>query len=61
MQSQKYVTIATYKGLFQYMRLPFGVSSALSCFQRVMENLLQGISGTCVYLDEILVTGETEQ
>ena len=60
-ESQKYVTVATHRGLFEYTRLPFGVSSAPSCFQRVMENLLQGIAGTCVYLDDILITGSTEQ
>ena len=31
------------RGLFEYWRLPFGVASAPSIFQRVMENLLQGI------------------
>jgi hypothetical protein len=37
-QSQKYVTINTHKGLFKYTRLPFGIASAPSIFQRVMEN-----------------------
>ena len=59
--SRRYVTINTHKGLFEYQRLPFGVASAPSIFQRVMENLLQGIPRVCVYLDDILVTGATEE
>ena len=55
------VTISTHKGLFEYQRLPFGISSAPSIFQRIMENLLQGVPRVCVYLDDILVTGSTEE
>lgn len=55
--SRKYVTINTQKGLYQYTRLPFGVASAPSIFQRTMDNLLQGIAKVCVYLDDILITG----
>ena len=50
-----------YKGLFIYNRLPFGVSSAPLIFKRVMENLLQGIPGVSVYMDDILVTGPTDE
>ena len=60
-QSQQYVTISTHKGLFRYNRLPFGVASAPSIFQRTMENLLQGIPGVCVYIDDILITGRTDE
>ena len=55
------VTISTHRGLFIYTRLPFGIVSAPSIFQRAMENLLQGIPRVCVYLDDILVMGDTEQ
>ena len=60
-ESCHFVTINTHKGLFEYKRVPFGVASAPSIFQRIMENLLQGIKGICVYLDDILITGPTEE
>ena len=55
-----YVVINTHKGLFRYTRLPFGISSAPGIFQRVMENILQGISNVTVYLDDILLSSATE-
>ena len=59
--SRKYLTISTHKGLYQYTRLPFGVASAPAIFQHVMERILDGITGVCYYLDDILVTGESDQ
>ena len=59
--SKKFTTINTSKGLYQYTRLPFGVSSAPAIFQRMMEGLLQGIPNVSIYLDDILIAGKTEQ
>ena len=53
--------INTHKGLFQYNRLPFGISFAPAIFQRVMESLLQDIAGVVVYLDGVLITGRTKE
>nr|XP_037275484.1 uncharacterized protein K02A2.6-like [Rhipicephalus microplus] len=58
--SRKYVTISTHMKLFQYTRLPFGVSSAPVIFQREMENLFKGLAHVPVYFDDILVTGEND-
>ena len=41
--------------------MPFGISSAPGIFQRVMEGLLADIKGVVVYLDDILITGPTEE
>ena len=60
-ESKKYTTVNTTKGLFQYNRLPFGVASAPAIFQRTMETVLQVIPNVCVYLDDILVTGATDE
>ena len=47
--------------LFEYLRLLFGVASALSIFQEIMENLLEGIPRLCVNINDILVTEATEE
>ena len=58
--SSNLVTINTTKGLFRYIRLPFGVASAPAVFQKTMETTLQGMPRVICYLDDILVTGRTE-
>ena len=58
-ESKKLVTINNQKGLFQYNRLPFGVSAAPSIYQRTIDGVLQGIPNVCVNLDDILITGKT--
>lgn len=58
--SKKYTTINTHKGLYVYNRLAFGISSAPSIFQRIMENLMKDLK-VIVYLDDLLITGKDEQ
>ena len=59
--SKCYLTINTHKGLYVYNRLPFGVSSAPSIFQRTMEGILRGMANVCIYLDDILMAGKSEE
>ena len=60
-ESQKLTTVTTSRGLFCYTRLCQGVSASPGIFQRLMEQLLQGIPMTAVYLDDIVCTGRTEE
>ena len=55
--SKRYTTINTHKGLYQYNRLPFGISSSPGIFQRTLENILQGIPNVLIRVDDILITG----
>ena len=59
--SQPYVVINTKRGLFKYLRLPFKVTSAPALFQQAMDTLLQGLSRVICYLDNILITGATQE
>ena len=57
--SREFLTINTHKGLFVYNRLPFGIASASAIYQNAMEQIVQGLPGIQVYLDDILSTGST--
>ncbi|VDN32648.1 unnamed protein product [Dibothriocephalus latus] len=54
------LTINTSKGLFKYTRLNYGVKTAPSLFQQLMDTMLANVPGTVAYLDDILVVGRTE-
>ena len=60
-EARKFITINTHKGLYQYTRLPFGIASAPAVFQRVMDTILQGIDGVACYIDDIIITGKTDE
>lgn len=59
-ESRKLVTITTHKGLFSYTRLPYGITCAGALFQNIMEQMFL-MPGVVCFLDDILVTGKTDQ
>ena len=60
-ESKQFTTINTHKGLFRYNRPPYGISNAPGIYQRVMDNLLQGIPHVVVRVDDILFSGESTE
>ena len=60
-KSKKFTSIYAHIGLFQFNRLPYGVSSSPGIFQRTMENKLQGIPFVVVRVDDILVSGSNDE
>lgn len=60
-EARQYVTINTHHGLCRFTRLPFGVASAPTIIQKAMDTLSQGLPNVICYLDDIFVTGATDQ
>ena len=58
--SSEYLTINTQNGLYQPTRLQFGIHSATGIFQRQMDRLLGKIPFVKVCIDDILVSGRTD-
>ncbi|XP_049520478.1 uncharacterized protein K02A2.6-like [Dermacentor silvarum] len=57
--SQSLLTINTHMGLFKFTRLPYGITSAPSIFQAVMDDVLGGLDRVACYLDDVLIAGES--
>ena len=47
--------IITSFGLFEFLRMPFGLKNSAQTFQRLMDSILLDVPHAFVYLDDILV------
>ncbi|GFV75041.1 uncharacterized protein K02A2.6 [Trichonephila clavipes] len=59
-QDRHLLTINTHKGLFRYKRMNYGIALAPAVWQRAIEQVLSGIAGVHVFLDDITVTGRND-
>ena len=57
--SSKMTTFITPFGRKRFLRLPMGISIAPECFQRKMEELLEGLPGVIIYMDDTVVFGDS--
>ena len=47
--------IITPFGLYEFLRMPFGLKNAAQAFQHLMDTVCQGLNFAFVYIDDILV------
>ena len=59
--AQPKTAFTTYKGLYEFVRMPFGLCNAPATFQRLMQVILSRLEWKCcfVYLDDILIASAT--
>ena len=60
-ESKELLTIKTSHGLYRYNRMVYGLKTAPALWQRAIEQVLQGIPGVQVYLDDVLITGPNRE
>ncbi|GFO31282.1 Gag Pol polyprotein [Plakobranchus ocellatus] len=53
--------VVTPFGLWEFVRMPFGLKNAAQFFQRLMDGVLRDILFAFVYLDDILVASHSSQ
>lgn len=51
-----YKKVASHKDIYIPNRLLYGTKSASEIYQKIVEKVLQGIFGTRVFLDDIIIT-----
>ena len=54
-EKSAFVVGGPYAGKYQWNRCPFGLTQALAYFQRVVHEVIEGLTFAYVYLDDILV------
>ncbi|XP_068216191.1 uncharacterized protein [Palaemon carinicauda] len=57
-ESRKYTAFSTNLGLMQYVRLPFGLSTACATYIRLMRQVLKGLFFVVCYFDNIFIVSK---
>lgn len=55
--SQSIQTISTHRGTYKMNRLSFGIKTAPSEFNRIIDQVLSGLQGVSSYFDDIIIHG----
>ena len=57
-----YTAFEANHNLYQFCRIPFGVTNGVACFQRTINEIIrsEGLSGTFAYVDNITVCGNDQ-
>ena len=53
--------IITPFGLFEFLRMPFGLRNAAQTFQRFIDQVLRGLTFSYAYLDDVLIASSTPE
>lgn len=53
--------ITTPFGLFEFVRMPFGLQNAAQTFQRFIDQILHGLPFSYAYMDDILIASTDEE
>ena len=48
-------------GLFEFVKMPFGLRNAAQTFQRFMDQVLRGVPAAYAYIDDVLIASPTPQ
>lgn len=58
-ESSRLCTFNTPFGRYSFKRLPFGLSSSPEVFHRTVQQIFENVPGTKVYIDDVLIWGNT--
>ena len=53
--------VTTPFGLFEFVKMPFGLRNAAQTFQRFMDQVLRGVTSAYAYIDDVLVASSTPE
>ena len=53
--------VTTPFGLFEFVKMPFGLRNAAQTFQRFMDQVLHDIPSVYVYIDDVLIASPTPE
>lgn len=62
-EDKSYTAFEACGRLYQFTRVPFGVTNGVACFQRIMDSFIEeeGLDGTYAYLDDVTICGKTQE
>lgn len=62
-EDKPYTAFESCGGLYQFTRVPFGVTNGVACYQRIMDSFAteEKLEGTFTYLDNVTICGMTQE